>query len=99
MMAQFNLLENPYRGNRISDDGDAARRWAVAGHGITYKSALAVAEDLSAWQLIRLCPAFAGDPAPLHLLCADRRQISPLVNSLRDFREGRYAKLSANIHH
>jgi len=72
-------------GNRISDDGDAARRWAVAGHGIAYKSALDVAGDLSAGHLVRLCPALAGEPAPLHLLCADRRQISPLVKALRDF--------------
>lgn len=73
------------KGNRISDDGDVAQRWAIAGQGIAYKSALDVAGDLRAGRLIRLCPGFTGEPAPLHLLCADRRQISPLVKALREF--------------
>ena len=73
------------RGNRISDDGDVARRWAIAGLGVAYKSALDVAEDLRAGRLIRLCREFTGESAPLNLLCADRRQISPLVKALREF--------------
>lgn len=73
------------KGNRISDDGDVARRWAVNGHGIAYKSALDVAGDLLSGRLIRLCPEFSGEPAPLHLLCADRRQISPVVRAFSEF--------------
>lgn len=83
------------KGNRISDDGDVARRWAIAGQGIAYKSALDVAGDLRAGRLIRLCPGFTGEPAPLHLLCADRRQISPLVKALREFVAERCAGLLA----
>lgn len=83
-------------GNRISDDGDAARRWAIAGQGIAYKSALDVADDLSAGRLVRLCPDFTGEPAPLNLLCADRRQISPLVKALRQFLAERCARLLAS---
>lgn len=81
------------RGNRISDDGDVARRWALAGQGIAYKSGLDVAADLQAGRLLRLCPEFAGEPAPLHLLCADRRQISPVVRALREFVTGRCTQL------
>ncbi len=81
------------RGNRISDDGDVARRWALAGQGIAYKSGLDVAADLQAGRLLRLCPEFTGEPAPLHLLCADRRQISPVVRALREFVTGRCAQL------
>lgn len=81
------------RGNRISDDGDVARRWALAGQGIAYKSGLDVAADLQAGRLLRLCPEFTGEPAPLHLLCADRRQISPVVRALRGFVTGRCAQL------
>lgn len=72
-------------GPRVADDGDAVRRWAVAGRGIAYKSALDVADDLAAGRLVRLLPDWRGEPAPLHLLCADRRQISPLVQALRAF--------------
>lgn len=80
-------------GNRITDDGDAARRWAVAGQGIAYKSALDVAGDLAAGRLVRLCPEWAGEPAPLNLLCAHRRQISPVVKTLREFIAERCAHL------
>jgi DNA-binding transcriptional LysR family regulator len=72
------------RGNRVSDDGDAVRRWALAGHGIAFKSALEIADDLRAGRLVRLCPAWSGEPVPLSLICADRRQISPVVQALRE---------------
>lgn len=85
------------RGNRIADDGDAARRWAIAGRGIAYKSALDVAGDLAAGRLRRLCPEFAGEAAALNLLCADRRQISPLVQTLRQFLAERCSSLLATI--
>ncbi len=85
------------KGNRISDDGDVARRWAIAGQGIAYKSALDVAADLAAGRLIRLCPGFAGELAPLHLLCADRRQISPVVRALSEFVAERCQQLLADV--
>jgi len=85
------------RGNRISDDGDVARRWALAGQGIAYKSGLDVAADLQAGRLLRLCPEFTGEPAPLHLLCADRRQISPVVRALREFVTGRCTQLLGEL--
>lgn len=71
-------------GNRACDDGDAVRRWAIAGRGIAYKSGLDVAADLAAGRLVRLCPDWQGEPVPLALLCADRRQLSPTVVLLRD---------------
>lgn len=72
-------------GNRLCDDGDAVRRWAVAGHGIAYKSGLDIASDLAAGRLVRLCPDWQGEAAPLSLTCADRRQLSPTVVLLREF--------------
>jgi DNA-binding transcriptional LysR family regulator len=71
-------------GNRVCDDGDAVHRWAVAGQGIAYKSMLDVAPDLAAERLVRLCPDWDGEAAPLSLMCADRRQLSPTVVLLRD---------------
>lgn len=81
------------RGDRISDDGDVARRWALSGQGIAYKSALDAAADLAAGRLIHLCPDFLGEAAPLHLICADRRQIHPLVKALQAFVATRCAAL------
>ena len=80
------------RGNRVSDDGDAVRRWALAGHGIACKSALDVADDLRAGRLLRLCPEWSGEALPLSLVCADRRQISPVVQALRTFLAERCAQ-------
>ncbi|HVK53745.1 MAG TPA: LysR family transcriptional regulator [Burkholderiales bacterium] len=76
-------------GNRVADDGDAVRRWAVAGHGIAYKSYLDVAPDLAAGRLVALCPAWLGEPAPLYLLGAGKRALSPVVRLLRTYLQGR----------
>ena len=73
------------KGNRITDDGDVARRWAVSGQGIAYKSALDVARDIAEGRLMRLCSAFDGESAPLNLMCTDRRQLSPQVKALCEF--------------
>lgn len=81
------------RGNRVSDDGDVVRRWALAGHGIAYKSALDVADDLRSGRLVRLCAEWSGESVPLNLICADRRQISPVVQELRGFLAECCAKL------
>lgn len=73
------------QGDRIADDGEVVRRWALAGHGIAYKSALDVADDLRAGRLVPLCEGWQTEPAPLVLMCADRRQLSPAVKALREW--------------
>ncbi len=70
------------KGNRVSDDGDVVRRWAVNGSGVAYKSALDVARDLGAGNLVPLCPEWQGESVPLNLVCADRRQLNPAVRAL-----------------
>lgn len=72
-------------GDRVSDDGDAVRRWAVAGRGIAYKSWLDVCSDVQAARLEVLLPDWRGEAAPLNLICADRRLLSPAVQALREF--------------
>lgn len=78
------------RGNRLSDDSDAVRRWAVAGYGVVYRSRIDVVGDLAAGRLQLLCPDWLGESVPLHLVCADRRQLSPTVRLLREFLEIRF---------
>lgn len=73
------------RGNRVSSDGEAVRRWALAGLGIAYKSQLDIAQDLAAGRLVQLLPELRGEAAPLHLMCPDRRQITPPIQALRLF--------------
>ncbi len=72
-------------GNRTSDDGEFVRRWAVAGCGIAFKSALDVISDVREGRLIRLCQEWQTEAAPLYLICIDRRQLNPVVQLLRAF--------------
>ena len=58
---------------------------ALAGLGIAYKSQLDIAQDLAAGRLVQLLPELRGEPAPLHLMCPDRRQITPPIQALRRF--------------
>ncbi|WP_274601384.1 LysR family transcriptional regulator [Vibrio sp. S17_S38] len=72
-------------GDRISDDGDAVRRWAVAGKGIAYKSELDLYDDIQTGRLVTLCSDWQCEAAPLNLVCADRRLLNPSVRTLREF--------------
>ncbi|WP_034948718.1 LysR family transcriptional regulator [Erwinia oleae] len=72
-------------GNRISDDADVVRRWAIAGEGVVYKSRLDVIEDIVAGRLIELFPGNWCEPSPLHLVCAHRSKMTPLVVKLLEF--------------
>jgi len=80
------------RGNRLSDDADAVRRWAVGGLGIAYKPLLDIAPDLAAGRLVRLCAEWQGEALPLSLMCAGRRQLSPTVKLLYEFLRERCAQ-------
>ncbi|WP_448102468.1 LysR family transcriptional regulator [Luteibacter jiangsuensis] len=71
-------------GNRVSDDGELTRRWALAGHGIAYKSHADVAADLKAGRLVDLFPGM-GERSPLNLVTAHRTQLTLAVQQLRDF--------------
>lgn len=82
--AQGGLQTVPVRGDRVSDDGEVVRRWALAGQGIAYKSALDVAEDLRAGRLVTLFPLDWGEPAPLQMVCPDRASLSPAIQRLRE---------------
>lgn len=94
----FDLPKGPHtvkvKGNRISDDGDVVRRWAVAGNGIAFKSALDIAADLKAGRLVDLFPG-QGELAPVHLVSAHRSQLTPALQRLRDFLRERMDALTA----
>ncbi|QWT21613.1 LysR family transcriptional regulator [Bacillus sp. NP157] len=68
--------------HRSSNDAELVRHWAIAGDGIAYKSWLDVSCDVEAGRLIVLMPDVPGDPAPLNLACATRRQFLPAVRRL-----------------
>ncbi len=67
----------------LCDDADVVRRWAVAGHGIAYKSWIDVSEDVVAGRLKLLLTDIPGEPAPLYLICPHRKEFSPAIRLLR----------------
>ena len=73
------------RGDYLCDDGEVARRWALAGHGIVYKARLDVAEDIRAGRLVPLLGDWQGEPSPFNLLCPHRLQVSQRVRLLHSF--------------
>jgi DNA-binding transcriptional LysR family regulator len=84
------------KGDRVSDDADVVRRWAVSGAGLVYKSWLDVAGDVRAGRLKVLLPEWRGEPAPLKLICAHRAQLSKPVLLLREFVQTRCTELLAH---
>lgn len=72
-------------GNRVSDDADCVRRWAISGQGIAYKSALDVSADIAAGRLKPLLEGWPTEPTPLYLVCPHRLSITPAVVALKDF--------------
>lgn len=70
-------------GNRVAEDGDVVRRWAVDGHGIACLSQLDVACDIAAGRLVHLFPNWVGEQVPLYLVCAQRSSLSPTITALR----------------
>lgn len=72
-------------GDRVCDDADVVRRWAVAGRGLVYKSWLDVAADVRAGRLEVVLADYQGEAAPLNLFCTHRAQLSRPVTQLREF--------------
>lgn len=76
-------------GNRISDDGELVRRWAVAGQGLAYKSRLDVLADLRAGRLETALDDWLGERAPVNLVSTHRLALTPALSRLRDFLQDR----------
>ena len=84
------------KGDRVSDDADVVRRWAVSGAGVVYKSWLDVAGDVQAGRLRVLLPELLGERDTAQLICAHRAQLSKPVLLLREFVQTRCAELLAH---
>ncbi|HBM08656.1 LysR family transcriptional regulator [Pseudomonas sp. Choline-3u-10] len=77
-------LEQLVSGDRVSDDADVVRRWALAGRGVVYKSWLDIAQDVQLGRLVVLLPELLGEPTPLNLICAHRAHLGERVRLLRE---------------
>ena len=76
-------------GNRTCNDAEVARRWAVAGKGLVYKSALDLGEDILRVRLVPMLKDFEGESADLYLVCPGREHVTPVILLLRDMLRAR----------
>ena len=83
----------PVQGDRIADDSDVVRRWAMSGHGIAYRSRVDVFSEIAQGRLLHLCADWEGENVPLYLLVAGRRQISAAVRLLHEYLAARCAEM------
>jgi len=77
-------------GDRSADDASLAGQWALAGRGITFKSALDVGQDIADGALVRLLPEWQSEPYPLHALLPSGRFVPARVRALVDFLAARF---------
>jgi DNA-binding transcriptional LysR family regulator len=70
--------------NRMCNDGDIVKRWALAGKGIALKSRLDLSRDLNAGRVVELMPNYYVEPTSLWLICPSRKQVTPAILLLRD---------------
>jgi DNA-binding transcriptional LysR family regulator len=70
------------RGTWCTDDGDLARRWALAGMGIAFRPWLEVARDVASGELAVLLPGFVGERMPLTMTCALSKETLPVLKAL-----------------
>ena len=82
-------IEVTVQGDRVADDSEIVRRWALAGLGLCYRSRIDVHEDLAGGRLRLVCPEWEGNNVPLYMVLANRKQVSPAVRVLREFLVGR----------
>lgn len=80
-------------GPLFSDDADVARRWAVEGEGIAFKSWLDVSADVLAGRLLVLLQDHPGEALPLSLVCPHRKQVSPAVSRLHGWLANQFESL------
>jgi DNA-binding transcriptional LysR family regulator len=78
-------LEVTVHGDRVADDSEIVRRWALDGLGLCYRSRIDVQADLARGALRTVCADWEGNNQPLYMVLADRRQVSPAVRTLREF--------------
>jgi len=85
------------KGNLQCDDAEIARRWAVDGRGIAYKSWIDVCDDVEQGRLELLLPDQPGESVPLNLVCPHRKQFSPAVRYLHAALREHLSAMSARM--
>lgn len=91
-------MEVRVNGRRQCDDGEIAKRWALAGEGIVSKAELDVHAELQSGALVRLLPGYVGEEIPLHAVLPSNRFIPARVRALVDHLAAHCAALQPRLH-
>lgn len=68
------LVEIPIQGNRNANDGEVVRRWGVAGHGVVYKSAIDLRDDIKHGRLMTLLDGqYEGQSTAIYAVYKERK--------------------------
>jgi DNA-binding transcriptional LysR family regulator len=87
----------PLADARETNDGAAAREWAIRGYGIAMKSMWDIGADVRAGRLSILLPQWRSADAPVHALYQRNRYTAPRVRALLDFLIKRFAEESGRL--
>lgn len=72
-------------GDMQCNDGEVLTRWAIAGHGLAWRSAWEVAEEIERGRLIEVLPKFAAPGNDIHAVYPDRKFLPAKVRFFIDF--------------
>ena len=86
-------LESPLCG-----DGYLARRWAIAGMGIAFKSLFDVIDDLEDGRLVQVLPDYSGGQVAIHAVFPSRRFQTARVRALHAAIASHFAARAARCH-
>lgn len=72
------------KGRFVTDNGEQAHDWALAGLGLVRRSYLDVARELADGTLIEVLPQWAGERSPVQVLYPSRRHLPARVRLFVD---------------
>jgi DNA-binding transcriptional LysR family regulator len=75
-----------------ANNGEALRMAALSGLGIIMQPQVLLAADIEAGRLVRVLPAYAPRPRPMHVLTLPDKRPSPKVRSFVEFVIGRFGR-------
>lgn len=72
-------------GKMHCNDGEVLTRWALAGHGLAWRSAWEVAEEIERGRLVEVLPTFAAPGNDIFAVYPDRKFLPAKVRLFIDF--------------
>lgn len=84
-------------GRLVADSGDLVRDWALAGHGLAFKSIWDVAADIEAGRLVPLLTDLPAPSSAVNVLYPSRRFLPARARLFVDFLQQRFAAHEAAV--